>query len=119
MSDGGKESVDGTISSRKGLHHGTDTVYKVGYPPMKGLLTEFSDTVKETFFANNPLREYKDQPWSKKLWLSLQHIFPVLDWGRHYTFSMFKGDFVAGLTIASLCIPQVISELSNRSPAHQ
>jgi high affinity sulfate transporter 1 len=107
LSDGGKDFVDGTISSRTGPHQGNDNVYKVGFLPTKGLLAEFTDTVKETFFADDQLREYKDQPWSKKLWLSLQNIFPVLDWGRHYTFSMFKGDFVAGLTIACLSIPQV------------
>lgn len=110
VSDGG-EDFDDDVSSRTGSsHHRTDSIqhgYKVGFPPKKGLLAEFSDAVKETFFADDPLREYKDQPRSKKLWLSLQHVFPVLDWGRHYTFGKFKGDFVAGLTIASLCIPQV------------
>lgn len=111
VSDGG-EDFDDDVSSRTGSsHHRTDSIqhgYKVGFPPKKGLLAEFSDAVKETFFADDPLREYKDQPRSKKLWLSLQHVFPVLDWGRHYTFGKFKGDFVAGLTIASLCIPQDI-----------
>lgn len=81
--------------------------YKVGFPPEKGLLAEISDGVKETFFADEPLREYKGQPRSKKLWLGLQHVFPVLDWGRHYTLGKLKGDLVAGITIASLCIPQV------------
>ncbi|KQK21630.1 sulfate transporter 1.2 isoform X2 [Brachypodium distachyon] len=83
--------------------------YKVGFPPEKGLLAEISDGVKETFFADEPLREYKGQPRSKKLWLGLQHVFPVLDWGRHYTLGKLKGDLVAGITIASLCIPQDIA----------
>jgi len=60
-----------------------------------------------TFFAVDPLRQYKDLPRSKKIWLSLQHVFPVLDWGRNYSLGKFKGDLIAGLTIASLCIPQV------------
>ncbi|VAH87811.1 unnamed protein product [Triticum turgidum subsp. durum] len=116
VSDGG-EDFDGDVSSQTGSHRYTDSNsthhhhhhgYKVGFPPAKGLLAEFADGVKETFFADDPLREYKDQPRSKKLWLSLVHLFPVLDWARSYSFGKFKGDFVAGLTIASLCIPQDI-----------
>nr|CAD55695.1 sulphate transporter [Aegilops speltoides] len=114
VSDGG-EDFDGDFSSQTGSHRHTDSNsthhhhgYKVGFPPARGLFAEFTDGVKETFFADDPLREYKDQSRSKKLWLSLVHLFPVLDWARSYKFSMFKGDFVAGLTIASLCIPQDI-----------
>ncbi|RLN18872.1 hypothetical protein C2845_PM02G06320 [Panicum miliaceum] len=86
----------------------------------KSLLEEFSSALKDMFFAgDDPLRQYKEQPsWSKRVWLSLQHVFPVLEWGRHYTLSKFKGDFIAGLTIASLCIPQDIgySKLANLPP---
>ncbi|VAH87800.1 unnamed protein product [Triticum turgidum subsp. durum] len=103
--DGG-EDFNGDIS-RTGSHHQTDDHgYKVRFPPAKGLFTELAEGVKETFFPDDPLREYKDQPRSKKLWFGLVHLFPVLDWARSYTFGMFKGDFIAGLTIASLCIPQ-------------
>jgi sulfate transporter 1, high-affinity len=108
VSDGGEDhgaDVASRTSSHRRMEHGHG--YKVGIPPKKSLLTEFSDAVKETFFADDPLRQYKDQPKSKKLWLGLQHIFPVLDWSRRYSLSKFKGDFIAGLTIASLCIPQV------------
>ncbi|VAH87796.1 unnamed protein product [Triticum turgidum subsp. durum] len=105
--DGG-EDFNGDIS-RTGSHHQTDDHgYKVRFPPAKGLFTELAEGVKETFFPDDPLREYKDQPRSKKLWFGLVHLFPVLDWARSYTFGMFKGDFIAGLTIASLCIPQDI-----------
>jgi len=81
--------------------------YEVGVPPKKSLFAEFSDAVKETFFADDPLRQYKDLPRSKKIWLGLQQVFPVLGWGRNYSLGKFKGDLIAGLTIASLCIPQV------------
>ena len=120
MSDGG-ESLDADIASRTSSHRGMDSAqhgYKVGFPPKKNLLAEFTDAVKETFFADDPLRQYKDQPRSKKAWLGLQYVFPVLDWGRHYTFGNFKGDLIAGLTIASLCIPQV-SELPSCIAAAQ
>jgi low affinity sulfate transporter 2 len=36
-------------------------------------------------------------------------LFPILSWGRHYKASKFKNDLMAGLTLASLSIPQVIN----------
>lgn len=49
-------------------------------------------------------------PASFRKWiLSVLHgLFPVLDWGRSYDLSSFKSDLMAGLTLASLGIPQVI-----------
>lgn len=82
-------------------------VHKVGFPPRRNFARGFTDGLKETFFADDPLRPYKDQPRSKKLLLGLRFLFPVLEWGRDYDLSKFKGDIVAGLTIATLCIPQV------------
>jgi high affinity sulfate transporter 1 len=122
VSDGG-ESIDTDVASRTSSHRRVDSVqhghgYKVGVPPKKSLFAEFSDAVKETFFADDPLRQFKDLPRSKKIWLGLQQVFPVLDWGRNYSLGKFKGDLIAGLTIASLCIPQDIgySKLANLPP---
>jgi len=75
------------------------------------LMSEFTETLKETFFADDPLRSYKDQPKSRKIALGIQSMFPVLQWGREYSLTKFKGDLIAGLTIASLCIPQVQNAL--------
>lgn len=38
----------------------------------------------------------------------LQGLFPILKWGRNYKATKFKNDVMAGLTLASLCIPQSI-----------
>ncbi|OMO85785.1 sulfate anion transporter [Corchorus capsularis] len=38
----------------------------------------------------------------------LQAVFPILSWGRNYKASKFKDDLLAGLTLASLSIPQSI-----------
>ncbi|KAL0365124.1 UNVERIFIED_CONTAM: Sulfate transporter 1.3 [Sesamum angustifolium] len=70
----------------------------------QSLFKEFKFTFKETFFDDDPLRRFKDQPRSKQLWLGIQAVFPNLEWGRRYELSMFKGDLIAGITIASLCI---------------
>ncbi|VAI08808.1 unnamed protein product [Triticum turgidum subsp. durum] len=39
---------------------------------------------------------------------ALQAVFPVLQWGRTYTLKSFRSDVMAGLTLASLGIPQSI-----------
>jgi high affinity sulfate transporter 1 len=118
VSDGG-ENLDadgsdlGLGGSRASSHRRTDgtCVHRARFPPEKGLLDDFSTAVKDMLFAgDDPLRQYKEQPsWSGRAWLGLRHVFPVLDWGRRYTLDDFRGNLVAGLTIASLCIPQVNS----------
>lgn len=95
-------------------------VHKVGLPPKKNLLTEIKCALKETFLHDDPLRHFKDQPGSKKFLLALKSIFPILEWGKDYNLIKFKGDLIAGLTIASLCIPQDIgySKLANLDPQY-
>lgn len=95
------------LSSSHNLIENSKDIHKVGLPQRRKLVSEFADTFKETFFADDPLRPYKDQPRARKLVLSLQFLFPILEWGRNYNLSKLKGDLIAGLTIASLCIPQV------------
>ncbi|XP_059631429.1 sulfate transporter 1.3-like [Cornus florida] len=95
-------------------------IHKVGVPPKQSLLKEFTATVKETFFADDPLRAFKDQSRSRKFTLGMQTIFPILEWGRGYNLTKFRGDLIAGLTIASLCIPQDIgyAKLANLAPQY-
>ncbi|XP_076890803.1 sulfate transporter 1.3-like [Bidens hawaiensis] len=95
-------------------------IHQIGAPPKPNLLKEFKTTVKETFFADDPLRSFKDQPKSRKIILGAQAIFPILEWGRDYNIKKFRGDLIAGLTIASLCIPQDIgySKLANLKPQY-
>ncbi|KAL3814431.1 hypothetical protein ACJIZ3_015699 [Penstemon smallii] len=107
--------IGSAVSSRR---HADNEPYKVGVPPKQNLFKEFKFTFKETFFHDDPLRPFKDQPKSRKLLLGIEAIFPIVDWGRRYKLSMFKGDLIAGLTIASLCIPQDIgyAKLANLEP---
>ncbi|KAH9617572.1 hypothetical protein KSS87_004315 [Heliosperma pusillum] len=77
--------------------------------PEKNILKDIGSTFKETFFHDDPLRNFKGQPASKRLLLSLQAVFPIFEWGRNYSFAKLKGDLIAGATIASLCIPQDIA----------
>ncbi|XP_004299604.1 PREDICTED: sulfate transporter 1.3 [Fragaria vesca subsp. vesca] len=95
-------------------------IHKVGVPPKQKLFKEFMNTVKETFFSDDPLRSFKHQSKSRKLILGMQAVFPILEWGRNYNLVNFRGDLIAGLTIASLCIPQDIgySKLANLAPQY-
>jgi len=85
----------------------TMELHQVVPPPHKTTLTKLKTRLKETFFPDDPLRQFKGQPLKTKLILAAQYLFPILQWGPKYTFKLFKSDLVAGLTIASLAIPQV------------
>uniref|UniRef100_A0A0R0J6P2 STAS domain-containing protein n=1 Tax=Glycine max TaxID=3847 RepID=A0A0R0J6P2_SOYBN len=84
-------------------------VHQVVAPPYKSSLQKFITKVKETFFPDDPLRQFKGQPLKRKLILGAQYVFPVLQWAPSYSFKLFKSDLISGLTIASLAIPQGIS----------
>ncbi|KAH6827183.1 sulfate transporter 1 [Perilla frutescens var. hirtella] len=116
------EDIGSAVSSQRHGEVGEAAAYvhKVGKPPKQKLVEEIKYTLKETFFHDDPLRHFKDQPKSKKLLLGIQSVFPILEWGRRYKLHMFKGDLIAGLTIASLCIPQDIgyAKLANLDPQY-
>ncbi|XP_058191902.1 sulfate transporter 1.3-like [Rhododendron vialii] len=117
----GRRELDVTRSPPSNYHvEDSQRVHKVGVPPRQKLSKEFAATLKETFFHDEPLRPFKDQPKSRKLVLGLQALFPILDWGRDYNRSKFMGDLIAGLTIASLAIPQDIgyAKLANLDPQY-
>ncbi|KAI3449675.1 hypothetical protein Pfo_006340 [Paulownia fortunei] len=92
--------------------------HRVAIPPPQPFGKSLKNTLKETFFPDDPLRQFKNQPPRKKFVLGLQYIFPILEWGPHYTLQFFKADLIAGITIASLAIPQGISyaRLANLPP---
>ncbi|XP_057800973.1 sulfate transporter 3.1-like [Salvia miltiorrhiza] len=91
---------------------------RVEIPPPQPFSKSLKNTLKETFFPDDPLRQFKNQPPRRRLLLGLQYVFPILEWGRHYTLEFFKADLIAGITIASLAIPQGISyaKLANLPP---
>ena len=85
----------------------TEVTHKVVAPPRRTTLQKLSSKFKEMFFPDDPLRQFKNQPFNKKLLLAAQYFFPIFQWGPTYSLSLFKSDIVSGLTIASLAIPQV------------
>ncbi|KAH9289279.1 hypothetical protein KI387_033396 [Taxus chinensis] len=86
-----------------------EKVHKVGIPEIKSVGHKFNAKMMETFFPDDPFRQFKGQPCGKKWLLGLQYLFPILEWAPKYKFQLFKSDIISGLTIASLAIPQGIS----------
>ncbi|KAM7253251.1 hypothetical protein ACFE04_025869 [Oxalis oulophora] len=115
------KEIDARSMGSSGRHlENVQHPHKVGIPPKQKLFKEFKDTFKETFFSDDPLRSFKDQTKTKKLILGIEAVFPILRWGRDYNLTKFRGDLIAGLTIASLCIPQDIgyAKLANLKPQY-
>ncbi|KAI3497833.1 hypothetical protein L1887_33415 [Cichorium endivia] len=93
-------------------------IHKVETPPKRSSLQKLNNRLKETFFPDDPLRQFKGQSTKQKWLLGFQYIFPILQWGPDYNLDLLKSDVVSGLTIASLAIPQGISyaKLANLPP---
>lgn len=87
----------------------TMDVHQVVPPPHISTLQLIKIKLKETFFPDDPIRQFKGKTLNTKLILGAQYFFPILQWLPNYSFKLFKSDLVAGLTIASLAIPQGIS----------
>ncbi|XP_021821889.1 sulfate transporter 3.1-like isoform X1 [Prunus avium] len=92
--------------------------HRVAIPPPQPFVKTLKNSLKETFFPDDPLRQFKNQPASRKLVLGLQYFFPIFEWGPRYTLDFLKSDLISGITIASLAIPQGISyaKLANLPP---
>uniref|UniRef100_A0A1D1Y9P6 Sulfate transporter 3.1 n=1 Tax=Anthurium amnicola TaxID=1678845 RepID=A0A1D1Y9P6_9ARAE len=97
---------------------GVECAHRVPVPPTRPFLDTLGENLKETFFPDDPLRQFKGQPAARRVVLALQYVLPILEWAPRYTFDFFKSDLVAGITIASLAIPQGISyaKLANLPP---
>ncbi|KAK4564112.1 hypothetical protein RGQ29_006272 [Quercus rubra] len=81
-------------------------IHKVELPPKLNIWKEFQTSLKESFCLNEPSCASKGRKGCTKFLFILQAIFLILEWGRSYNLTKFKGDLIAGLTIASLCVPQ-------------
>lgn len=92
--------------------------HRVAIPPPQPFVKSLKCSLKETFFPDDPLRQFKNQPPSRKFILGLQYLLPFLEWAPRYTLEFLKSDLISGITIASLAIPQGISyaKLANLPP---
>ncbi|CAN4088929.1 unnamed protein product [Withania somnifera] len=93
-------------------------VHKVCLPPHRTTFQKLRHRLAEIFFPDDPLHRFKNQTGLRKFVLGLQFLFPVFEWGPKYNLMLLRSDIIAGITIASLSIPQGISyaKLANLPP---
>ncbi|CAN8254715.1 unnamed protein product [Cochlearia groenlandica] len=92
--------------------------HTVEAPKPQPFLKSLQYSVKETLFPDDPFRQFKNQKASRKLVLGLKYFLPICEWAPRYNLQFLKSDLIAGITIASLAIPQGISyaKLANLPP---
>ncbi|WCJ44525.1 Sulfate transporter 1.1 [Euphorbia peplus] len=79
----------------------------VNSPDPPGTFQDLFSSMKEVVFPHRKSSSKQTKP--RNFAVSFLHgLFPIFSWARNYRLSMFKNDFLAGLTLASLSIPQSI-----------
>nr|CAB3469472.1 unnamed protein product [Digitaria exilis] len=81
-------------------------LHKVSVPERRTTAKALRQRLAEVFFPDDPLHQFKNQSSARRLVLALQYFFPIFQWGSEYNPRLLRSDLVAGLTIASLAIPQ-------------
>ncbi|KAL0802153.1 hypothetical protein Bca101_057329 [Brassica carinata] len=78
----------------------------INMPEPPTMWQELVGCIRTNVFSKkrNKTKKKKSNP----VYSCLKSVFPILTWGRQYKLHMFKKDLMAGLTLASLCIPQSI-----------
>ncbi|KAJ0488047.1 putative SLC26A/SulP transporter, STAS domain, STAS domain superfamily [Helianthus annuus] len=102
----------GTVNSDDG------GVAKVSFATPRTFATTFKSDLKETLFPDDPFHDFNGKTLPEKAKKSIKYFVPVFQWLPSYTRKLFMYDLLAGVTIASLAIPQGISyaKLANIPP---
>ncbi|KAK6941542.1 SLC26A/SulP transporter domain [Dillenia turbinata] len=87
----------------------SQTVHKVNFSPPRSFSTVLKSALKETFFPDDPFKQFENESRKKRAKKAIQYFIPIFEWLPKYNFQLFKFDLLAGITIASLAIPQGIS----------
>ncbi|VFQ63078.1 unnamed protein product [Cuscuta campestris] len=90
----------------------------VSFAEPRGFSRVVRSKLMETLFPDDPFRELKNRPVWLRVRKGVQYFVPVFRWLPEYRMELFKYDLLAGITIASLAIPQGISyaKLANLPP---
>ncbi|XP_052147692.1 sulfate transporter 3.1-like [Oryza glaberrima] len=92
---------------------------RVPMPAAKPFLETLGGNMKETFLPDDPFRVVRrERGCGRRAAAALRYVFPFMEWAPSYTLGTLKSDLIAGITIASLAIPQGISyaKLANLPP---
>jgi sulfate transporter 3 len=90
----------------------------MSFTPPRGFATTLKSDLKETFFPDDPFQQFRNEKPAVRVKKALQFFVPIFEWLPKYNFRLLRYDLLAGITIASLAIPQGISyaKLANLSP---
>ncbi|THU59105.1 hypothetical protein C4D60_Mb03t21490 [Musa balbisiana] len=91
---------------------------KVNLTNPRSSFASFRSDLKETFLPDDPFRHLKQQSGCAAACSLVKYLVPMLEWAPRYTLAKFRSDLLAGITIATLAIPQGISyaRLANLPP---
>lgn len=86
------------------------TGWLLNSPDPPGCFQEIFSSIRGTILPRGTKNRssFPKKSSASKAFSFLQGVFPILEWGRNYRATKFKRDLMAGLTLASLCIPQSI-----------
>lgn len=93
-------------------------------PEPPGLCHEIVSSIKSAVFPNGSKHSSSSTKQTRSTAAGvvsfLHGLFPILTWGRNYKATKFRNDLMAGLTLASLSIPQSIgyATLANLAPQY-
>lgn len=79
----------------------------VNFGAPRRFTTVFNSKVKEALFPDDPFRQLKSERRCGRG--AVRYFVPILEWLPNYSLSLLKYDVLAGITIASVAIPQGIS----------
>ncbi|GMY27337.1 sulfate transporter 3.1-like isoform X1 [Fagus crenata] len=88
--------------------------HRVAIPPSKPLFKSLESSFKETLFPDDPFRQFKNQPLSRKFILGLQYFIPILEWAPRYTFDLAVPQGISYANLANL--PPILGLYSSFVP---
>ncbi|KAK9102169.1 hypothetical protein Sjap_019423 [Stephania japonica] len=83
--------------------------HEVNFGAPRKFAKSFKSDLKETFLPDDPFRSFKNESKIVQAKKTVQYFFPIFEWLPRYNLKLFWADLLAGITIASLAIPQGIS----------
>ncbi|KAL8129649.1 hypothetical protein V2J09_018804 [Rumex salicifolius] len=92
-----------------GIEEEREQRVKVTFGEPRSFSTTLKSDLKETFFPDDPFGHFSDHSPLRRSKLILEYFVPILQWLPSYNTRLFGSDLLAGLTTASLAIPQGIS----------
>ncbi|RRT35117.1 hypothetical protein BHM03_00061464 [Ensete ventricosum] len=84
-------------------------VHSVSVPQEKTTFQSLKQRLGEVFFPDDPLHQFKNKSFLRKMVLALHYFFPIFQWGSDYHLKLLKSDAISGVTIAnSSFVPPLI-----------